>query len=109
MGGVSYYLLLHTLMRLFVVAIRWYTVSNPLTLPKESITVILHLSCIGNETNITDCIDSEPDFVTLCNNSQSAFIEVTCPGMTTLTFHVIAEWLVGHWAAQELLKYILQH
>ena len=68
------------------VAIRWYTVSNPLTLPKDSLSVILHLSC---ETNITDCIVSEPDFVNLCNNIKSTFIEVTCPGMTALVFHII--------------------
>ena len=75
--------------KIIFVAIMWYTVSNPLTLPKDSLSVILHLSCIGNETNITDCIDSEPAFVTLCNNSQSEFIAVTCPGMTALPFRII--------------------
>ena len=86
MEGVSYYLLLHTLIRSFAVAIRWYTVSNPLALPKDSLSVKLDLSCIGNETNITDCIDSELTFV---NNSQCTFIEVKCPGMTAFVFHVI--------------------
>ena len=88
MAGVSYYLLLNTLMMSFVVA-TLRTVSNPLVLPRHSVSVILSFSCAGNETNITDCIDSEPVFVTLCNNAQSAFIQVTCPGMTALTFHVI--------------------
>ena len=74
------------IMTSFVVAIRWDTVSNPLALPKDSLSVKLDLSCIGNETNITDCIDSELTFV---NNSQCAFIKVICPGMTAFVFHVI--------------------
>ena len=78
MGGVSYYLLFHTSIGLFVVAIRWYTVSNPLALPEDSLSVKLDLSCIGNETNIIDCIDSQP---TIVNNNQCIFITVTCPGM----------------------------
>ena len=72
----------------FVVATQ-RTVFSPLVLPKRPVSVMLSFSCAGNETNITDCIDSEPAFVTLCNNSQSAFIAVTCPSMTALTFHVI--------------------
>ena len=72
----------------YVVAIRWNAVFVPLTLPKDSLSVMLDLSCIGDEINITDCIDSEPTFL---NNGQCEFIEVKCPGMTTFVFHVI--WL----------------
>ena len=89
MAGVSCYLLLNVLMISFVVAIQWNTISNPLVLPKRPVSVMLGFSCTGNETNITDCIDSEPAFVSLCNNSQSRFIQVTCPGMIALTFCVI--------------------
>ena len=78
MAGVSYYLLLNLLVISFVVAIGWNTVSNPLALPKDSLSVKLDLSCTGNDTGITDCIDSQPAFV---NNSQCVFIKVTCPGM----------------------------
>ena len=88
MALVSYYLLLNALMMSLFLATR-RTVFSPLVLPKRPVSVMLSFSCVGNETNITDCIDSEPAFVSLCNNSQSEFIQVTCPGMKALTFHVM--------------------
>ena len=88
MAGVSCYLLLNVLMISFVVA-TLRSVFSPLVLPKRPVSVMLGFSCTGNETDITDCIDSEPAFVSLCNNSQSRFIQVTCPGMIALTFCVI--------------------
>ena len=73
----------------FVVA-NLTTVFSPSVLPKYPSSVMLGFSCAGNETDIIDCIDdSEPAFVSLCNNSQSSFIQVTCPGMMALTFYVI--------------------
>ena len=80
--------ILNALMMSFVVATQ-RTVFSPLVLPKRPVSVILHFSCVGNETNINDCIDSEPDFVSLCNNIESEFIAVTCPGMTALAFYII--------------------
>ena len=76
-------------------------VSYPLALPKDSLSVKLDLSCVGDEKNITDCITvgSEPAFVDQCKESGSKFIEVTCPGMLTLyygiaTFVQSLQWLV---------------
>ena len=86
MRGVSYYLLLNVLIISFVVAIWWNTVFNPIALPNDSLNVKLDLSCTGNETDITDCIDSQPDFV---KNSRCVFIKVICPGMIASVVNVI--------------------
>ena len=86
MGKLLY--IMRYIMALFVAGIL-DIVSNPLALPKHPVSVMFSFSCAGNETNISDCIDSEPAFVSLCNNSQSAYIEVTCPGMIALAFHII--------------------
>ena len=74
------------IMTSFVVEILWYTVSSPRALPKDSLNVKVDLSCTGNETGITDCIDSQPNFV---KNSHCVFIKVICPGMIASVVNVI--------------------